>query len=560
MGVLRNAEPGRVRTSEEQLRRRSRVMLWLPALLVLALVPSAAAQEAPGPGPPDAPQAPNACLAGTGSFGWCGDGSSARRAKLARPSDVAVTQDGRTLVADTLNQVIRRIDSTGRIATIAGSGARGAAASETSAASATLAEPAAVAADLDGSVIVADSGNNAIRRIGLNGQLTTIIRDGLSNPTDVIVLGQGRYAIADTGHNRVVVATTRGLTPIAGTGSPGFAGDGGPATAARLDGPTELSLSPQGLLVADTRNRVVRRIAADGTIATVAGIATGQVAGPTPATRRALAQPAGVVATPDGGFAVSDVGRVWAVTPDGDLRPLLGTGTPGFSPNADLAASSAGLPSAGSPGAAADGSALTTRVDHPGQLAVDPAGNVLVADTNNDRIRSVSAAGHATTLAGSDRPNAALAPVVAAPFHGPARSAPRPASRYRSRRHARARRVRVPASAHVEASARDAAPPPCAQATTRWNWLKIRPYTSTLLRSARHPVTIRFGTSIDARVTTFAWRAGHRFGSGTRQIAAGRASVRLRVTLRPGRYIAVVEGRDRSGARRCDSRKLRIVR
>jgi hypothetical protein len=481
------------------------------------------------------------CLPGTGSFGWCGDGGRATRAKLARPFDVALAPSGALIVADTLNQVIRRIDASGRIATIAGFGTRGDAVRRTSAAAARFREPSGVAVDEDGSILVADAGNNAIRRIRLDGTVSTLVDDGLSNPTDIVVLGGGRYAVADTGHSQVVFLSSTGvITPLAGTGESGFSGDGGPAVRARLNGPTQLSLAATGLLIADTRNRVIREVSSDGTIATVAGHGDSSPSSSgTPATRVSLEAPAGVAATADGGFVLSDLRRIWAVSPAGDVQSIAGTGEPGFNGNTGIA--------------------VSMRLDHVAQLAVDPTGAVLVADTNNDRIRRIAPTGLATTVAGSDRPSVVLAPAVGAPFEGsPAPPSP-PSERYDSRRHRRGRTLAVPTGGGaVEGGG--ATRRPCASPTTTFNYLKIRPYTSTLIRSAARPVTIRFGTSVDARITSFAWRSGRRHGLRTQRVPAGPRTIRLRGALPPGRYVAVIEGTNRDGLRRCDSRRLRIVR
>src|SRR4051794_5873711 len=138
--------------------------------------------------PPAVDPSPNICLAGTGSLGWCGDGGPARKAKLAAPRDVAVAADGSLVVADTGNQVIRRIAADGTISTIAGFGVRGPAVPRVSARRARFRNPAGVAVDRDGSVLVADTGNHALRRVGLTGVVTTIAGHGLTRPTDVAVL------------------------------------------------------------------------------------------------------------------------------------------------------------------------------------------------------------------------------------------------------------------------------------------------------------------------------------------------------------------------------------
>ena len=482
------------------------------------------------------------CLAGTGSFGWCGDGRRATRAKLARPQDVAVAPDGSLITADTANQVIRRIDPDGTIATIAGTGARGAAVAARAAA-ARFREPSGVSIDQDGSVLVADTGNNALRRIDFEGRVITVLDKHLSSPTDVAVLGMGQYAVADTGNDRVVRVSARGeVSDLAGTGTRGFSGDGGAATRARLDRPTQLAPSAEGLLIADTGNQVVRRVSTDGTIATVAGRHSG-TRGPTPATRLELLEPRGVTPMPDGGIAVSDAGRVWAVAPNGSVRPLAGTGRRGFSGD--------------------QSAALSTQLDGVGQLALSAGGAIVLTDTDNDRLREVSASGGIHTIAGSDRPDVTLAPVVTAPFAPPFRpqqsKRPPKAHAYRRHRHSGGSDSSVPTNVSGGGAAGRRAPR-CATAATNYNWLKIRPFTKRLIFSASRPVIIRFGTSVDATVTSFAWRSGHRYGRRTERIIAGRRRIHLRGALRPGRYVAVIEGSDPNGARRCDSRRLRVKR
>jgi sugar lactone lactonase YvrE len=519
--------------------RGARPLLPAVALLVGTALPAAHSQAPPAGGPPAVAPAPNVCLAGTGSFGWCGDGGAATRAKLARPHDVALAPDGSLIVADTANQVIRRVDPDGTIATIAGTGARGPAVS-TRAGSARFAEPSGVAIDQDGSVLVADTGNDALRRIGVDGRVTTVVGQRLSGPTDVVVLGNGAYAVADTGNHRVIRVSARGgITALAGTRVHGLSGDGGPATGARLDSPTQLALSAAGLLIADTGNGVVRRVGADGMIATIAGRRSGAGSGTTPANRLELLEPRGVAAMPDGGIAISDAGRVWAVAADGAVAPLAGTGRPGFSGDR--------------------GAALSTRLDGVGQLALTPGGAIVLADSENDRLREVFTSGEARTIAGSDRPDVELAPVVTAPFLPRQATPPRKTYKYRSRRHSGVISFVTPQSVSGGGAPRRAKPS-CATAATNYNWLKIRPFTKRLIFSTSRPVIIRFGTSVDAKVTSFAWRSGHRFGRRTVRIAAGRRSIRLRGTLRPGRYVAVIEGSDPKGARRCDSRSLKIMR
>ena len=168
---------------------------------------------------------PNICLLGTGSRGWCGDGGPARTAKLAHPRDVAVAPDGALVIADMDNQVIRRVNPDGRIVTLAGTGLRGNAEDRVDAESATFRNPMGVAIDLDGSVLVADTGNQSLRRIGTDG-VVRIVRRGLAEPSDVVVLPDGSYVVPEPPRDRVVrVSRDDGsVSLLAGSGALGFSG------------------------------------------------------------------------------------------------------------------------------------------------------------------------------------------------------------------------------------------------------------------------------------------------------------------------------------------------
>jgi hypothetical protein len=320
------------------------------------------------------------------------------------------------------------------------------------------------------------------------------------------------------------------IAPLAGTGSRGFSGDGGTATRARLDAPSALAVSAGGLLIADTGNRIVRRVDGAGNIETVAGRSPDVISAGTPAEELDLEAPRGVAALSDGSIIVGDVDRVWRVDTDGSVRPVLGTGRSGFN--------------------ISSGDALATRVDHTSQIATGPADALFVADTLNDRIRRVLTTREATTVAGSDRPNVPLAPVALAPFT--AERPQGPVSRRQRRRGYRPRHAARPAPARSL--------PSCARGATTATELKIRPYTRRIIRSAVRPVIVQFGISVDATVTAYAWRDRHRYARVSRVAPAGRRAIRLRGRLRPGRYVAVLIGRAAGGIRLCDGRRLRVRR
>ena len=247
-------------------------------------------------------------FAGTGEEGFGGDGGPATEAKLDWPSGVAVDADGTVYIADQENERIRKIDTDGIITTFAGSGSYNYKGEEDGipAIEASLNWPTGVAVDGQGDVYIADSYNNLIRKVDGDGLITTIAGSGrifgffeepdeddvgdggpateakLDWPIGVTVDSEGNVYVADVGHNRVRKLTRMGseyiISTIAGTGDEGDEdgdgdiGDGGPATEAQLSAPRGVAVDREGYVYfADTGNNRIRRIDSDGMITTVAG-------------------------------------------------------------------------------------------------------------------------------------------------------------------------------------------------------------------------------------------------------------------------------------------------
>jgi sugar lactone lactonase YvrE len=252
-------------------------------------------------------------VAGNGGTGDSGDGGPATQAELNSPEGLAVDGAGNLFIADQLNNCVREVHAgTGIITTVAGlppesfgfegltdggidppfgptnQGYNG---DNIPATSALLNTPASVAVDVAGNLFIADFGNNRIRKVDHStGVITTVAGNGsqgyggdngpavnaaLNQPADMVVDDSGNLFIADAGNNRVreVSKATGVITTIAGTGTAGFSGDGGPATAARLNIPASLALSQMGnLFIADVGNNCVREMnLSSGTITTFAG-------------------------------------------------------------------------------------------------------------------------------------------------------------------------------------------------------------------------------------------------------------------------------------------------
>ena len=223
-------------------------------------------------------------FAGTGTAGTSGDGHLAINAQLYNPSDVAIGLNGNVYIADTSNNKIRMVNSTGIIITFAGTGTYGGSGDGAEATFATLSNPSGVSADLFGNVYIADTFNNRIRVVNSVGIITTFAGGGysmglygahlavevsLSYPYGVKVDSSGNVYIADTSNNvvRLVpydgsgIITTFAGVGMSGTGS-GYLGDGGPASSGYLGYPRSVALDVSGALyIADTSDYRVRKVA-----------------------------------------------------------------------------------------------------------------------------------------------------------------------------------------------------------------------------------------------------------------------------------------------------------
>lgn len=323
--------------------------------------------------------------------GFSGDGGPARIAQLNQPRDTAVGPDGSLYLADTFNNRIRRISPSGTIVTIAGNGSATYNGDGIPGTAASLSWPHDVTVDAVGVVYIADSNHFRIRRVGLNGLITTIAGTGLGGssgdggpatsarigkPKTVVLHGAGLYIAAADNKVRRIDLTTGIITRIAGTGTAGYSGDGGPAVNARLNGPQRLQIDSHGnVYIADTLNSVVRRVdAATGIIRTVAGV--GGVSGSSgdggPATAALLNHPRGLALEADRVLYIadSDNHRVRAVD--------LATGI-----ISRVAGSSAGYRGDNGPASAA-------RMRQPRGLTVTPQGDLLIAETGTSVIRRVA--------------------------------------------------------------------------------------------------------------------------------------------------------------------------
>lgn len=348
-------------------------------------------------------------FAGNGRLGSSGDGGPAPAAQLYSPFGTAVGPDGDLYVSDTVNHRVRRIDvASGVISTIAGSGVQCADAASPCgdggpALDAQLSRPWGVGVDAAGNVFFVDNNLRRVRRIDAGtGTLTTVAGSGgpagfsgdngpatsaqFTEAQGLAVAGDGTLFIADVGNNRIRRVDPRSgtITTVAGMGIRGFAGDGGAATAAALASPNDVALAPDGdLVIADTGNVRVRRVdSGTGTITSVAGNGTADFTGDGgPATQASLRSPRGVAVDAADSIFIADTSnnRVRRVDSDGVITTVAGDG----------AANSRG------DGGPATGASLFS----PWKLAVTPAGDVTVAEQNGQRLRLIEGVAAASQAA-----------------------------------------------------------------------------------------------------------------------------------------------------------------
>ena len=287
-------------------------------------------------------------IAGTGAAGFSGDGGPATSAQLWNPAGLTVNNAGNIFIVEATNQRIRKIDATtGIISTIAGTGTAGYSGDGGPATSAQLNNPQGLTVDSAGNFFIADYSNHRIRKIDVTtGIISTVAGNGsggytgdggpatsaqLYYPLGVAVDSAGNIFTFDYSNQRIrkTDATTGIITTVAGTGTAGFSGDGGLATSAQLNNPNAVTVDSAGnIFIADYSNQRIRKIdATTGIISTVAG-----------------------------------------------------SGTAGFSGDGGLA--------------------ISAQLNNPLGVTVDSIGNVFIIDRLNNRIRKIGLTGKISTFSG----------------------------------------------------------------------------------------------------------------------------------------------------------------
>ena len=318
------------------------------------------------------------------------DEVAAIEGRLDNPNGIYVDDDGTLYIADRNNARIRRVDTSGRIETIAGGGDSGE--DGLPAKEAQLFDPAAVDLGPDGSIYIADVNSHRIRRVTPSGLIETVAGtrgssgfsgDGgpatdaqIQTPDDVFVDKDGAIWFSDAGNHRVRKVDSSGIiTTVAGSGESGFsgggfAGDGGPATEALLNRPDGVFVDAAGALyITSTRNDRVRRVDPAGTIQTIGGDDSFGTTIGALATQTKISDPQGVYVDVDGSVYIAASGKVLVIQPDGVLDLVAGNG---------------------SQGASGDGGPATdAELTFPKDVFLGPSGDIYVADGGTDRVRKI---------------------------------------------------------------------------------------------------------------------------------------------------------------------------
>jgi sugar lactone lactonase YvrE len=336
-------------------------------------------------------------LVGTGISGLTADGLPTEETELYLPMNMTVGPDGRVYYLDWNNHRIRVIDDGGRVHTVVGTGHLGDA-PDGPALEASLNHPTHIVFEADGSMIISAWHNSKVLRYDPNTQTVASIcgtgarafnGDGLSGtetdldlPAATVVAPDGSLVISDQANQRLRRLTRDDVVEtVVGTGEPGYAGDGGPATEAQINLPVSQSAPPAGgitidpagvLYIADTLNHVIRRVGLDGIITTVAGTGAAGNGPGGDALASALHTPSDVALDSAGNLYIADTMNscIRRVSPEGGM---------------DTAAGRCGERGYEGDGGAADEALL----DRPYGVDVTSDGTLYVADTHNHVIRVV---------------------------------------------------------------------------------------------------------------------------------------------------------------------------
>jgi uncharacterized protein (TIGR03437 family) len=363
------------------------------------------------------------------------EGGTPVDSEFNKPSDVALDSSGNLYIADTTNQVVRKLAADNTISTYAGTAASGFSGDDGPANKAAMTAPMALAVDSSGNLYILTNGDGRIRKVDTKGNITTVAGSGIAGfadgsdpkkaqfnfPTGLALDPSGNLYVADSLNLRIRKVASGSVSTVAGNGVLSYSGDNGPALSAQLNAPRGVAVdASRNVYIADTGNHTVRKVA-QGTITNLAGTGQAgsdntQLSGPqsvaadsagnvyiadtlnsrirkvsggaasTLAGSDQFVTPTGITSDPAGNVYVADLGRnqVRRIAADGSISTIAGTGGAGASGD--------------------NGPAAAALLNGPRAVAVDGAGNVYIGDSGNNRIRKVAPNGIISTVAGNGLP------------------------------------------------------------------------------------------------------------------------------------------------------------
>ncbi len=334
--------------------------------------------------------------------GFGGDGGLATgpSAALNLPTDVTIDSNGNLYIADRLNERIRMVSALGVLSTVAGTGTSGFSGDGGAATSGNLYTPSGIAVDGQGNLYIGDYFNNRLREVSFGRVISTLAGNGtfalsgdggalpsamLQQPNDVVSDSAGNLYILDAQNQVVRKVTPAGvLSTVAGNGVAGYNGDNIPAVQASLNYPKGIAVdASSNLYIADYINNLVRKVDANGVISTFAGGGGSSIGDGGPATNAVLTNPYGVAVDAARNVYIADEGnqRIRMVDTAGNIWTVAGGGSGGDG-----------------------GPATSASLVDPVRVAVDVAGNLYIADGGTSTIRMVTPAnlgGIISTFAGN---------------------------------------------------------------------------------------------------------------------------------------------------------------
>ena len=328
--------------------------------------------------------------AGNGTSGYTGDGAAATSAKLSSPGSSCADAAGNLYIADKNNHVIRKVGTDGVISTIVGTGTAGNTGDGGPANAATISAPLSVKVDAAGNLFIADFGNSRIRKVTPAGIISTVAGttngfagDGgaataaqINNPTDVGVDAAGNIYICDYGNNKIRKVTTTGIISTLAGSTAGFSGDGGPATAAEFNSPNGIHVDASGnVLVADLNNNRVREVSTSGMIQTIAGNDTAGYSGDGgAATAAKLRRPAFITKDSVGNIFFSDLSNhvVRRISTTGIITTIAGNNAAGSGYTGD------------------GGPATEAQLNQPTGVNFDAMGNFYITVQGSHAVRKIT--------------------------------------------------------------------------------------------------------------------------------------------------------------------------